>query len=512
MNKRLLLVAVDITILTISFLFFAWIKPGTAAVILPKYIKPFVFFLLIWLISSLANKKYLPQMFLNRREILTIILKTSFWSLAVVAMLIYSFHFSSISRVMLFGTIAMASFIEIILALMFNAVLNSQPLETENGTGFSKYQEVHKDKSDTATLERPAKAKKAKKELPGSLLVEIESEFGAEVRELIAKYTSEINGQIQIVSTTTRFNISSLAEDKYNCLINLHRINDIRWLNKFFETVNTKLEDDGIFIGKAETYSLRKHRLLRKFIFPFNYLIYTFDFIFRRVFPKLPVLKQIYFSVTKGRNRLISRAETLGRIYSCGFKVLEEKYIGDELYFVACKNGEPLFPTTPTYGPLVKLRRIGKGGHYFFVYKMRTMHPFSEYLQDYIYAKNNLAPGGKFENDFRVNTFGKIMRKFWIDELPMLINLIKGEMKIVGVRPLSTHYFNLYSEELKQKRIKYKPGLVPPFYADMPDTLEEIMESEMRYLDAYEKSPILTDLRYFFVAWKNIVFKKARSK
>jgi lipopolysaccharide/colanic/teichoic acid biosynthesis glycosyltransferase len=104
------------------------------------------------------------------------------------------------------------------------------------------------------------------------------------------------------------------------------------------------------------------------------------------------------------------------------------------------------------------------------------------------------------------------MRKFWIDELPMLFNLIKGDLKLVGVRPLSKQYFNLYSRELKEKRIRYKPGLIPPFYADMPKTLKEIMASELKYLDEYEKHPILTDVKYIWKVFWNIVFRKARSK
>jgi len=69
----------------------------------------------------------------------------------------------------------------------------------------------------------------------------------------------------------------------------------------------------------------------------------------------------------------------------------------------------------------------------------------------------------------------------------------------------------LYSDELKEKRVKHKPGLIPPFYADMPKTLPEIIESELRYLNEYEKHPLRTDLKYFFKAWENIIFKKARS-
>ena len=64
--------------------------------------------------------------------------------------------------------------------------------------------------------------------------------------------------------------------------------------------------------------------------------------------------------------------------------------------------------------------------------------------------------GGKFKDDFRVTTEGRFFRKFWLDELPMIINIFKGDMKIVGVRPLSSHYFNLYSEELKARML---PGI-----------------------------------------------------
>ena len=84
-------------------------------------------------------------------------------------------------------------------------------------------------------------------------------------------------------------------------------------------------------------------------------------------------------------------------------------------------------------------------------------------------------------------------------------------MKVVGVRPLSQHYFNLYSKELQEKRIKNRPGLIPPYYADMPETLEEIQESELRYLDSYEKHPLRTQLRYFWKAFYNILFRRARS-
>ena len=60
-------------------------------------------------------------------------------------------------------------------------------------------------------------------------------------------------------------------------------------------------------------------------------------------------------------------------------------------------------------------------------------------------------------------------------------------------------------------KVKTKPGLIPPFYADMPSTLEVNMASEMRYLKSYENSPVATDFRYFLKAMFNILIKRKRS-
>lgn len=336
-------------------------------------------------------------------------------------------------------------------------------------------------------------------------------ESGKKVYNFIKEFVEPSTTKTLVVSTTTRFNIENQPLDSYENIVNLRRINDIRRINRFFEAVNAKLPLGGHFISNVETYSLRKHRILKKYPPVINWIAYTFDFIIKRIFPKMKITKKIYFFLTRGNNRVISKAETLGRLYSCGFEIIEERDIDNLLYFVVKKIKEPAFDYHPTYGPLIRLKRIGKNRQLFNVYKMRTMHAYSEYLQPYIYERNHLKEGGKFDNDFRITTLGKIMRKIWLDELPMLINLMKGDMKIVGVRPLSSHYFELYSEELKEKRTKHKPGLIPPFYAHMPKTLEEIMESEMKYLTEYEQHPFRTDVKYFFQAWNNIILKHARS-
>lgn len=344
------------------------------------------------------------------------------------------------------------------------------------------------------------------------------------VKEAVLHETSPVvlsflEEQVNLYSTKTSvmyaeklFPIRKLPSDVYSCIVNLARMNDVRFINKFFETANAKLSEGGLFVCRAETLEQYKVRMMNKYPLGINYIVYAADFIVKRVMPILGITQGLFFTLTKGKNRVLSLAELLGRLYSCGFAVLSETQIEGLTVVVAQKKREPYFDTDPTYGPLIRLVRVGKGGQLIKVYKFRTMHPYSEYLQEYVYQKHNLQDGGKFKDDFRVSTVGRIMRKLWIDEWPMFVNLFKGEMKLVGVRPLSRHYFGLYTPEMQARRIGYKPGLVPPFYVDNPRTLDEIMDSERRYFDLYDKHPFRTDVSYFFRSVYNIVFKKLRSK
>ncbi|RYZ96559.1 MAG: hypothetical protein EOP47_23630, partial [Sphingobacteriaceae bacterium] len=239
---------------------------------------------------------------------------------------------------------------------------------------------------------------------------------------------------------------------------------------------------------------------------------YIVDFILKRVFPKVPGLKKLYFLITNGRNRALSEIEIYGRLNCCGFTLVDSKLINNLLYFVAIKIKAPAYDHHATYGPLIRLNRVGQNGNIIRVYKLRTMFAYSEYLQETIYKQQSLQEGGKFKNDPRISTIGAIFRKCWLDELPMIYNMLTGEIKIVGVRPLSQHYYSLYPERVQQLRIKTKPGLIPPFYADMPKTLDEIVASEERYIHQYLKKPFQTDIKYFFKATYNILIKQARSK
>lgn len=314
-----------------------------------------------------------------------------------------------------------------------------------------------------------------------------------------------------ILRSADIYNVDILQNNSLHFYMNLHELNDIREINKYLANINLKLQNQGIFVGRLITNKLKHKRLHKNYPFYLANLLYFFDFIWNRVFTKLPILNRLQIIVSKGKNRSLSMAEGLGRLYYSGFEVKCIKEIDDSLYFIARKNTKPLGDKNPSYGIIFKMRRTGANGKEIFVYKMRTMYPYSEYIQKFVHDNFSLKEGGKFENDFRITSWGALMRKLWIDELPMLINVFKGELKIVGVRPLSKHYLSLYSIKLKNIRNKHKPGLIPPYYADLPKTLEEIMNSEEKYFASYEKNPLATDIKYFFKILKNIFIKRARS-
>ena len=314
-----------------------------------------------------------------------------------------------------------------------------------------------------------------------------------------------------VIRSSDPYNLLVLPKSSIQLFTNLHDLNDIRRLNKYFIDINERLITGGIFAGNFEPIRYRFRRFLHRYPFLVAHFLYLLDFIWHRMMPKLPLIRRVFFALSKGKNRALSLAEGLGRLYFCGFEVLDLKDIDNKVYFVARKVSEPLMDSNPSYSPIFKMRRNGKDGKSIFVYKLRTMHPYSEYLQEFVYEHNKLEEGGKFKDDFRITTWGRLFRRLWLDELPMLINWIKGDCKLVGIRPLSNQYLSLYDEDFKTRRFKYKPGLIPPYYADMPKNISEIIKSEEKYLDEYDKSGRLADFKYMLKALKNIVIHKQRS-
>tara|TARA_B110000003_G_C16643266_1_gene530999 strand:- start:1336 stop:3069 length:1734 start_codon:yes stop_codon:yes gene_type:complete len=318
--------------------------------------------------------------------------------------------------------------------------------------------------------------------------------------------------KISIFNTKSTSNIKFLSNNSKNLIINIHKTNDIRRINEYFLDVYSKLENDGLFIGNFIPLENMSNHLRSRMPHFLYFILIPFYFIFFRVFPKLTITKQIYFILTRGKNRVLSKAEVLGRLSFCGYEVVDEKIIGYTVYFISRKIKTISKEKFPSYGPIVKLKRVGYQGKRVYIYKFRTMYPYSEFIQGHIYKKYDLDKSGKFKNDFRITSWGKVFRSYFIDEIPQLYNWLIGDIKLIGVRALSEHYFGLYPQDIQELRVQSKPGIIPPYYADMPNSFEEIIISEKDYLIKKKHRPIITDVIYFSKAIYNIVFSGARSK
>lgn len=273
----------------------------------------------------------------------------------------------------------------------------------------------------------------------------------------------DLNSSSSLVLSKNENLTSYSALTNIKNIVVLEKMNNFRKINKHFEAINEQLPTGSYLLGSFETFSARMSRNKLNNVPVIGKLNSSYEFVFKRVMPKLPYFKNLYFSVTKGQDRLLSKAEALGRLVSCGFDIIDVKEIDGIYYYVTKKVKQPTYDMNPSYGPLFKMKRVGKGGKIIGVYKFRTMHPYSEYLQDYVVKMNGYSETGKPADDFRVVPWAKVLRKYWLDELPQLINVVKGELKLVGVRPVSKSYFNTIPKDIQELRLTQKPGCIPPY-------------------------------------------------
>ncbi|HBC30962.1 MAG TPA: multidrug MFS transporter [Clostridiales bacterium] len=111
-------------------------------------------------------------------------------------------------------------------------------------------------------------------------------------------------------------------------------------------------------------------------------------------------------------------------------------------------------------GPAIyEQKRVGQGGKIFTFYKFRSMCVDADKQLKYLKDKNEIdGPAFKMSNDPRVTKIGRFIRKVSIDELPQLINVLRGNMAIVGPRPPLPNEFAQYTPE-QMHRLDVKPGL-----------------------------------------------------
>ncbi|MEW5785228.1 MAG: sugar transferase [Bacillota bacterium] len=157
-------------------------------------------------------------------------------------------------------------------------------------------------------------------------------------------------------------------------------------------------------------------------------------------------------------------------------------------------------------GPvLFKQGRLTKDGKVFSMYKFRTMIENAE----------NMGTGlFNYEDDFRVTRIGKFLRKSSLNELPQLINVIKGDMSIVGPRPPVSYELGSYADlnETYKKRFTVLPGITGLAQVSGRNELtwDEKVIHDNRYIDLFNKHSVLVDIKiilltvFYVIKMKNI--------
>jgi lipopolysaccharide/colanic/teichoic acid biosynthesis glycosyltransferase len=139
-------------------------------------------------------------------------------------------------------------------------------------------------------------------------------------------------------------------------------------------------------------------------------------------------------------------------------------------------------------GPvLYKATRVGQGGKLIKVYKFRSM----------VVDADKRGPGVTTSGDSRVTPIGRILRKYKLDELPQLLNVLQGDMSLVGPRPEDPRYVAMYTPE-QRRVLQVAPGITSPaslYYRD-EETLLNGQDWETQYIQQIMPAKLAIDLDY----------------
>ncbi len=153
---------------------------------------------------------------------------------------------------------------------------------------------------------------------------------------------------------------------------------------------------------------------------------------------------------------------------------------------------------SPGASPIFVQKRVGKNGKEFNFYKFRSMVPNAEDMLDNLLDKNEMSgPVFKIKEDPRITRVGKFIRSCSIDELPQIVNILKGDMSFVGPRPAIPREVEQYTDRERQ-RLCIIPGLtcywqIQPKRNDL--SFEEWLELDLKYI---RERNFLLDIKIIF--------------
>lgn len=475
-----------------------------------------------WIFVGIFIHKFNIPKSKNYLKVIWPFIKSSFIVLCVVSFFIFGSRVEQFPRMMIFGSLGVFSFMELLIVSFYYVYFLPKSIDAPDVNYFTA--DIIEEQETIKKVVDKNSSIKEKYSVPGDkytsklFMTKLQKIYLKKMPD-VYKFVDEVMDiasldivSSEVISSGNPYNVEILPDNSLDLFINLHELNDFRRVNQYLIEVNRAIKDGGVFISKFEPKENRRIMFLKKYPVYLANTLYFFDFIWKRCFPKLPFFQKLYFSISKGRNRVLSLTEGLGRLYFCGFEIIAMEEIDSFIFFAAKKAKEPANDPNPSYSPVFKMKRVGRYGKPIYVYKFRTMYPYSEYLQGFVTKQIGYGTKGKVKDDFRVTAWGKFLRRFWLDELPQLINLFRGELALVSVRPLSEGFLSNYPEDLKKARLNFKPGCFPPYVAYKMQAVDQYLDSERIYLAEKQKHPFLTDVKVLFVGLYNIATNKIRSE
>jgi exopolysaccharide biosynthesis polyprenyl glycosylphosphotransferase len=140
-------------------------------------------------------------------------------------------------------------------------------------------------------------------------------------------------------------------------------------------------------------------------------------------------------------------------------------------------------------GPvLFRQERIGRNKRRFFIYKFRTMVPGAEQMQSALGRLNEASgPVFKIRNDPRITAVGRVLRRTSLDELPQLFNVLRGDMSLVGPRPLPVRDYEGFDQDWQRRRFSVRPGITCLWQINGRSNIafDHWMKLDLQYLDEW---------------------------
>lgn len=167
--------------------------------------------------------------------------------------------------------------------------------------------------------------------------------------------------------------------------------------------------------------------------------------------------------------------------------------------------------TSPGASPFFRQQRAGRYGKPFSMWKFRTMVVDAEALLDKLKAEQGNEMSGpvfKLQEDPRVFKFGRLLRKLSIDELPQLINVLIGDMSLVGPRPLPVYEVEQFEKGAHRRRLSMKPGITCTWQAGGRNKItdfEDWVKMDLEYIDNWSLG---LDAKLLFQTVPAVLFAK----